>query len=92
MPFDIYVKELNLIIEYDGEQHYKPIPRKGMSKEQAKEQLIIIQKHDKIKTEYCKNNNIPLIRIPYWEKNNIESFLYQKLFENGSLNVANKYS
>lgn len=39
--------------------------------------------HDKIKTDYCNNNNIPLIRIPYWERPNIERYLKNKLYENG---------
>ena len=31
------------------------------------------QENDKIKNQYCKNNNIKLVRIPYWdfEKNKI---------------------
>ena len=34
---------------------------------------------DDIKTKYCKDNNIELIRIPYWEKDNIEEILNHKL-------------
>lgn len=30
---------------------------------------------DKIKEKYCEDNNIKLITIPYWEKNNIEKYL-----------------
>ena len=33
------------------------------------------QYRDKIKTEYCKNNNIKLIRIPYTDFDNIEKIL-----------------
>ena len=79
LPFDIYVNELNLLIEYDGEGHYMPIPYGGMSMEQAKERLRITQKHDNIKTLYCKNNNIPLIRVPYLENNNLYDFLINQL-------------
>ena len=43
------------------------------------ENLKVIQYHDKIKNDYCKKNNIPLIRIPYWEKNNLEEFLFDSL-------------
>lgn len=35
--------------------------------------------HDTIKTQYCKNNNIRLIRIPYWDFDNIENILSQLL-------------
>lgn len=79
LPFDIYVKELNLLVEYDGEGHYKPIPRGSMSVEKAKENLLITQKHDAIKTQYCKDNNIPLIRVPYWENKNLYNFLSNQL-------------
>ena len=33
------------------------------------------QKYDNLKNEYCIKNNIPLIRIPYWEKDNISEIL-----------------
>ena len=79
LPFDIYVEELNLLIEYDGEGHYMPIPRGGMTKEKAEENLHIVQKHDAIKTQYCKDNNILLIRIPYWENKNLHNFLMNQL-------------
>ena len=42
--------------------------------------LLYTQQNDKIKNEYCKNNNIRLIRIPYYEINNIEKILYEYLF------------
>lgn len=32
-----------------------------------------------LRKEYCKNNNIRLIRIPYWEINNIEEILIKEL-------------
>ena len=40
-----------------------------------------IQKHDSIKTEYYKNHNIPLLRIPYWERDDLEYFLFDKFVE-----------
>lgn len=43
------------------------------------EQFLKVKENDKIKDEYCKNNNIKLIRIPYWEFNNIESILQQQI-------------
>jgi hypothetical protein len=79
LPFDVYVKELNLLIEYDGEGHYRPIPRGDMSWEEAEEALVITQKHDVIKTKYCQDHNIPLIRIPYWEQKNLYNFLIEEL-------------
>jgi hypothetical protein len=78
LPFDIYVEALNLLIEYDGEGHYYPIPYGGISKEEAEQNLRITQCHDAIKTQYCKDNNIPLIRIPYWENKNLYNFLIEQ--------------
>lgn len=40
-----------------------------------------IQKHGSIKTEYCKNHNIPLLRIPYWGRDDLEYFLFDKFVE-----------
>lgn len=62
LPFDFYLPDYNLVIEYDGEQHYKPIEYFGGEKS-----FNNIIKHDKIKDNYCKNNNIKILRIPYFE-------------------------
>lgn len=78
LPFDIYVKNLNLLIEYQGEQHYKPIRRGSMTEEEALEQFKLVQYHDKIKFDYCTNNNIPLICVPYWEQDVIEEFIIEE--------------
>jgi hypothetical protein len=78
--YDFYLAEYNLCIEYDGEFHYKPI--KNYAKEPinlAKERLKKQQIHDKIKSDYCKNNNINLLRIPYWDFDNIELILEEEL-------------
>ena len=37
------------------------------------------QYHDKIKTEYCLHNNIKLVRIPYWERDNLENYLLNNI-------------
>ena len=79
LPFDVYLVDFNVLIEFDGEQHYYPIPRKP--NDDGTQEFIKIQKHDNIKTEYCKNRNIPLIRIPYWERDNMEYFLFNKFIE-----------
>lgn len=60
LPFDFYLEDYNACIEYDGEQHYKPVDYFGG--QQGLEQRKI---NDAIKTKYCKDNNIPLLRIKY---------------------------
>lgn len=70
LPFDFYLPQYNLIIEYDGVQHFDDI--KFMDHVKTKES-------DEIKTEFCQNRNIDLLRIPYWEKDNIEKIIDSKL-------------
>jgi len=82
LPFDAYLPEYNVLIEYDGEQHYYPVEYFKAGHPSAEEAFVDRQIKDNIKTEYCKNNGIPLIRIPYWERNNLENSLlseFQKL-------------
>lgn len=86
LPFDFYLSDYNILIEADGEGHYQPIKRGSMTKEEAIENLNKIKFHDSIKTKYCKENNIPLIRIPYWERDNLEYFLCEEFNKIGLLN------
>ena len=84
LPFDFYLNQNNTIIEVDGEGHYKPIPySSSWSEKELNENFSKIQLHDNIKTNYCKENNINLIRIPYFERTNLENFLKEKLNELG---------
>lgn len=62
LRFDFYLECLNLIIEFDGPQHYKSIKWFGGDKYFKK-----IQENDKIKNQYCKDNNIEILRIKYNE-------------------------
>ena len=63
LPFDFYLPEYNICIEYDGKQHFVPVEIFG-GINNFKQTI----NNDKIKTEYCKENNIQLIRIKYNEK------------------------
>jgi len=72
--FDFYLFDYNLCIEYDGEQHYEPLRFKN-----GIELLKKVQYRDKIKNQFCKANNIKLLRIPYWKQGNIEQILTAKL-------------
>ena len=88
LPFDFYIFEFNLCIEYDGLQHYEPVAywkkedsdyKRLLAQKIAEERLRETKRRDKIKTDYCKNNGINLIRIPYWEFDNIESIIKKEL-------------
>lgn len=73
--FDFYI-ENSFLLEFDGEQHFHT-RNGGWNNE---ENFSKTQERDKIKNQWCKNNNIPLKRIPYWELNNltIEDILNDK--------------
>lgn len=75
LPFDFYLPKLNICIEYDGQQHYRPVTFGGCTIEQAIESHENTLMRDNIKNQYCKNNNIKLIRIKYSDYNNIESII-----------------
>lgn len=78
LPFDFYLPKYNICIEYDGQQHFEPVDFAGKGEEWALQQLLKTQKHDTIKTQYCKDNNIFLLRIPY--NKNVEEELENFLF------------
>lgn len=61
LPFDFFLPDYNIIIEYDGEQHFKPAFGEDKNK------LIKQQQYDKIKNSWCKENNIIINRIPYYK-------------------------
>lgn len=79
LPFDFYLPEQRLAIEYDGEQHFRPVNLGGMSDESAIKEFELTQKRDKIKDRYCQTNGIQLIRIPYTQFDSIEAILNQQL-------------
>ena len=64
--FAIFNKNNKLLrlIEFDGPQHHKEVPYFNGS-------LTQTQAHDKEKNNYAISHNIPLIRIPYKERDNI---------------------
>lgn len=74
LRFDFYLPEHNMCIEFDGIGHYRAQSNWGGEKAFLKQ-----KKRDKIKDQYCKNSNIKLIRIPYWDKENIGLILTQHL-------------
>jgi very-short-patch-repair endonuclease len=73
LKLDFYLDDINLLIEYDGEYHYKA--KRGSTPEIKQKNLEIQQRRDKIKNEWAKANNIPLLRIPYWDFDRIEELI-----------------
>lgn len=71
---DFYLPKYNTIIEYNGEQHYKPVGYFGGEKNYE-----IQQQRDMSLQKYCYDNKIKLIEIPYWDFDNIEEILIKEL-------------
>lgn len=80
--FDFYLPELNICIEYDGQQHFEEIDFFG-----GKQGLLKTQKSDKEKNAYCLKNGIQLFRIPYTEISNINQILSEILKEKSSTTI-----
>ena len=79
LRFDFYLPDFNMCIEYDGEQHFKPTRFGSMTQEQAEQGFVRTQQNDTIKNEYCRKNNIKLIRIPYTDFKYIHTILKEQL-------------
>jgi len=77
LKFDFYCPLLNLCIEFDGEQHFRSIEHFG-----GNDKLIETKNNDLIKNEYCKDNDMKIIRIPYTKFNDINKILYEKIINN----------
>ena len=75
LPFDFYLPKYNCCIEFDGKQHYQIVKHFG-----GLDEFIDTKIRDTIKNIYCQQNNIKLIRIPYWDYDKIEEILNKELF------------
>ena len=62
-------KQLLYLIEFDGKQHF--IYNKNSEFWNTEEDFKKTQLRDNLKNQWCKDNNIPLIRIPYWHLENL---------------------
>ena len=78
LRFDFYIPRLNLCLEYDGKQHYEPLDCFGGVK-----QFELNKIKDKIKTVFCDEQNIKLIRLNYLHK---ENQIFKKLEK-----ISNQY-
>lgn len=74
LQFDVAVLsetfEVLCLIEFDGENHFYPIERFG-----GQEGHEETKRRDEIKNKYCEENNIILIRIPYWLRDHVDEVL-----------------
>lgn len=74
LPFDFYLPDYNMVIEYDGRQHFEPNNYFG-----GVASFENLKQHDEMKNVFCMQNNISLLRIPYWDFDNINTILAKAL-------------
>lgn len=77
LTFDFKIntpREKQLLIEYDGEQHFRPISF-GDNPTPVEEQFRRLKEHDRRKNEYCVREKIPLVRIKYSDFHNIPEII-----------------
>jgi len=77
LEIDCYNEEINLGLEYNGEQHYLPMSHWG-----GNQALQKTQERDTLKLEMCKKNNTKLIIVPYTVLNK-ENFILEQLIDLG---------
>lgn len=73
LSYDFYLLKQNILIEYQGEFH------DGTPKHQTKKQLKKQQEHDRRKKVYAELHNIDLLEIWYWDFDNVEEILNNRL-------------
>ena len=85
LPFDYYLPKFNILIEFDGEQHFINKPHF--------ETLQEIRTKDMIKNNYCFNHNIILIRIPFYHNKDLklEDLLINSKFILNKNNINDYY-
>lgn len=79
LSYDFYVPELNALIEFQGEQHYKPIDFFGGTPQFLKQQM-----YDNLKRDYASNNGLSLIEVSYKQNNfqKVSKFLDSAMSKN----------
>lgn len=75
LSYDFYLPHFNILIEFQGEQHEKFIKGLHVTKKRFNRQ----KEHDKRKREFALKNKIELLEIWYWDFDNIETILENKL-------------
>ena len=74
LSYDFYIESKNLLIEFQGKQHDVPVDFYG-----GINNYNIQCEHDSRKRQYAKDNSIDLLEIWYWDQNNIDTILNNKL-------------
>lgn len=82
LPFDFAVfcdNHILCLIEYQGAQHYVEVPYFHST-----DSLEHRRQTDEKKRQFCRENNIRLIEIPYWDYDSLNTeYLFELLFQRG---------
>lgn len=76
LRFDYWLPDRNVLIEFQGRQHYVPVSKFG-----GRKGLIRQQNNDRKKRLFCIKNNIRLISIPYYDEEKIDEEYISSLLD-----------
>lgn len=79
--YDSSGTNIKFLVEFDGRQHFEPVDFWG-----GEERFLIQKQYDEIKNQYCKERNLILLRIPYWDQHRIKEVISELL--EGGVEVA----
>lgn len=82
LRFDFYLPDVDLLIEFDGKQHFLRDEKSFMIREYDRR-----IKNDRMKNQYCKENNLNLLRISYLEYDNLRLILDAIIKEKSSTTI-----
>lgn len=89
LPFDFYLPDINILIEYDGRQHFEPVSKFG-----GVESFLNLRENDNRRNKWCEEKGIDLIRISYKSQtddiNRLLKIINSKI--NSSINNSNLQS
>ncbi len=80
LKFDFFLPKKNILIEFDGTQHFQAGVHFGNYIFTQKD-FDALQKRDQVKNDYAKNNGYKLVRIPYTKMNDIDNILEQEIMK-----------
>lgn len=75
LRFDFYLNDYDILIEFQGQHHFKPVNKGRRAKSVHKKTI----ENDQIKKQFCQDNNIKLLIVNYWELKYIFSILEKQL-------------
>lgn len=75
LRFDFYLPDFNIVIEFDGKQHFEQTEKFDKTKKDFKSRVY----RDELKNKYCKSKNIKLIRISYKDYYIVDDILQKEI-------------